>query len=402
VLPALPELLAHPLIEEGVLPISPALAAAVAGCLVAASGLYWPARPRLAEAPGDMPIDSWEGSLARGQVVTRALSVAVVALVVAAGRLGSERELENIAPALIIGAGWPAMVLLSATLGPVWRWLDPWDGIARVVAGEEGEGTSEDVQMAVFAAVAWTWYLGVYPDTPSPRSVGLALGVYLMVTVGACLAVGRIRWLARGEVFGILFGWLARLPRGLLREWNPPRGAALVLGALAGGLVFGEIRRTELWGGLNVVPGAVLWATLALVGSAVLGAAVLQFLDRWASRQGAEGSIPAAALPAVASIAVALSMARSRLFTSIQLLPTVVGDPFGLGWDPFGTAGGGVEAPLTPARLAVVQFAVLLAGHVAGAVVLAQRPTGSRVPATVALALLMAVATGTIVLAPGL
>jgi hypothetical protein len=61
-----------------------------------------------------------------------------------------------------------------------------------------------------------------------------------------------------------------------------------------------------------------------------------------------------------------------------------------------------VEAPLTPARLAIVQFAVLLAGHVAGAVVLAQRPSGSRVPATVALALLMAVATGTIVLAPGL
>lgn len=401
-LPALPELLAHPLIEEGVLPISPALAAALAGCLVAACGLYWPARQRLAEAPEHLPVDSWEGSLTPGQVVTRGISVAVVALVVAAGRLGSERELENIAPALIIGAGWPGLVLLSATLGPVWRWLDPWDGVARVMAGEEGERPSGDVRIAVVATVAWTWYLGVYPDTLFPRSVGLALGVYLIVTVAACLAVGRIRWLARGEVFGILFGWLARLPRGLLREWTPPRGAALVMGALAGGHVFGEVRRTELWGGLNVVPGAVLWATLALVGSAVFGASVLHFLDRWASRQGARGSVPAATLAAIASIAVALSMARSRLFTSIQILPTVVGDPFGLGWDPFGTAGGGVEAPLTPTRLAVVQLAVLLAGHVAGAIVLAQRPSGSRVPATVALALLMAAATATITLAPGL
>ena len=58
--------------------------------------------------------------------------------------------------------------------------------------------------------------------------------------------------------------------------------------------------------------------------------------------------------------------------------------------------------PLTRARLAVVQLVVLLAGHVAGAVVLAQRPSGSRVPATVALALLMGMATGIIVLAPGL
>jgi hypothetical protein len=175
-----------------------------------------------------------------------------------------------------------------------------------------------------------------------------------------------------------------------------------VLGALAGGLIFGEIRRTELWGGLNVVPGAVIWATAALIGSAAVGATVLHVLDGWASRRDARGSVSAATVAAVASIAVAMAMARSRLFTSIQLLPTVLVDPFGLGWDLFGSSGRGLEAPLEPGRLAVVQFAVLLAGHVAGAIVLAQRRPGSRLPATLALALLMAVSTGTIVLAPGL
>jgi hypothetical protein len=391
------------LTEQGVLPIAPSLAAALAACGAAGLALFWPVRRPLAAPPRDLAVDSWEGSLTAGQVTTRALAVVLVGLAVLAGRLGSDQQLENVAPALIVGAGWPGLLVLSATLGPVWRWVDPWDGVARAVTGrEEDRGVGGDVSLAVVPALAWTWYLGVYPDTLSPRSVGLALGVYVIVTVGASLAVGRVRWLSRAEVFGIFFGWVARLPRGLLREWDPPRGAALLLGTLAGGLLFGEIRRTELWGSLNVVPGALAWGTLALIGSAGLGATVLHSLEGWASRRRASGSVAAATVAAVASIGVALAMARSRLFTSLHLLPTVLVDPFGFGWDLFGSAARGVEAPLTPARLALVQLVVLLAGHAAGAAVLAQRRPGSRVPATVALALLMGVATATVVLAPGL
>jgi hypothetical protein len=54
-------------------------------------------------------------------------------------------------------------------------------------------------------------------------------------------------------------------------RWEPPPGAEVLLGALTGGLLFGAIRRTELWGGLNVVPGAVVYATLGLVLFAAAG-----------------------------------------------------------------------------------------------------------------------------------
>jgi hypothetical protein len=403
VLPPPGELLAHPLTQEGALRVSPLVAAAVAGILAGALALFWRAPgKRLAARPGVL-IDSWEGRLTAGQVATRSLSVGLVVLAVAAGRLGSQRELDNLAPALAVGVAWPGLLVLSATLGPVWRWLDPWDGIARTVAADTGDRPArEDVRLAVLVAVAWTWYLGAYPEALSPRAVGLALGVYTFVTVAGCLAFGRSRWLSRAEVFGILFGWLARLPRGLLPSWSPPAGASLLLGALAGGLVFGEIRRTELWGELNVVPGAVLWATAALVASAAVGALLVNSLERWASAEGAPGSVAAVAVPAVASIAVAFSLARSRLFTSIQILPSVLADPFGLGWDPFGIQPETLEAPLAPVPLAVVQLAVLLAGHVAGAVALARRGPGTRAPAALVLALLMGSATLTLVHAPGL
>ena len=97
-----------------------------------------------------------------------------------------------------------------------------------------------------------------------------------------------------------------------------------------------------------------------------------------------------AAVPAVAGIVLAVAMDRNRLFTSVQLLPELLGDPFGRGWDLLGTAGSGLDpTPLGVRGLLAAQLAVLLAGHVAGAVVIARRTAPrARLPAAVGLAIL--------------
>ena len=400
--------LAHPLTETGGLPVSPVFVATLA--IVASVGLamYWPARSVAAEGKGLRAIDSWEGELSTGQVASRVLAFALLVLAVVAGRLGDEHELRNIAPALIVGAAWPGLILLSATLGPVWRWLDPWDSAARALggggeaegAGDESDRASPGVLPAVVPATLWVWYLGVYATPLHPRSVGLALAVYALGTVGACLALGRVRWLSRVEVFGLFFGWLARLPRGRLGSWSPPRGTEVVLGVLAGGLLFGAIRKTDLWGGLNAVPGATLWATLGVLGTCLLFAGVLWGLARAAS-EAAPGSVARAAIPLVGAIAVAIGMARSRLFTSITLLPSLASDPFGLGWDLFGTAETLPDPPLLETRLALVQLAVLVAGLLAGTFLLARLQPRARTWGAVALTVLMAGGTLAVMLAPG-
>jgi hypothetical protein len=399
--------LAHPLTETGGLPVSPVFVATLA--VVASVGLavYWPARSAGAVATGRVAIESWEGELRPGQVVTRVVAFALLVLAVLAGRLGDEHELRNIAPALVVGAAWPALILLSATLGPVWRWLDPWDGTARALgrgesegAGEGAGGASPGVFPAVVPAILWVWFLGVYVTPLHPRSVGLALAVYTLATVGACLAVGRVRWLSRVEVFGLFFGWLARLPRGRLGSWSPPRGTEVVLGVLAGGVLFGAIRKTDLWGSLNAVPGATLWATLGLLGTCLLFAGVLWGLTR-AAAEAAPGSVARAAIPMVGAIAVAIGMARSRLFTSITLLPSLASDPFGLGWDLFGTADNPPDPPLLETRLALVQLSVLVAGLLAATFVLARLEPRARTWGAVALTVLMAGGTLAVMLAPG-
>ena len=79
-------------------------------------------------------------------------------------------------------------------------------------------------------------------------------------------------------------------------------------------------------------------------------------------------------VPAVAGIVLAVAMESNRLTTSVQLLPGLLGDPFGSGWDLLGRAGAGLDpAPFGISGLLAIQLAALVAGFLAGAIVLARR-----------------------------
>ena len=384
--------LAHPLTERFNLPVSPLVAACAAGALVFVVALAWPQPSRHSLERPAGPVASWAGSLSASQWVTRVLALALLALAVAAGRLGVDDELENLAPALVVGVAWPLLVLASVSLGAVWRWTDPWDTVARAMTRGEPHERPDDVWPAALLAFPWVWYLSVYSDPLAPRSVGTILALYTLLTVAGCLTFGRRRWLASSEPLGIVLSWMALLPRRRLAGWDPPRGAEALLGVLAGGVLFGAARRSELWGSLNTVQGAVIVATLGLVASCAAVAGLLMWTAALAARQRARPAAARAAVPALAAIIVAVAMDRNRLFTSVQLLPGLLGDPFGRGWDLFGRADAGLDpAPLGTVGLLLAQVAVLLAGHLAGAVVLARRVRRrAREPVAFGLAMLAA------------
>jgi hypothetical protein len=381
--------LAHPLTQPYNLPVSPLVAALLAGALVLACSFAWPLGPGPAAAKPDPRASSWAGRLSAPQVVTRIAAVAILLLAIAAGRAGADDELENLAPALVVGAVWPLLVLASAVLGPVWRWIDPWDAIARPFSDGRGQAPGH-VWPAVLVALPWVWYLSAYPDTLRPRAVGAILALYSLVTVAGCLALGRRRWLATAEPLGIVLSWLALLPRRRLADWEPPRGAEALLGVLIGGVLFGAARRSELWGGLNTVREATAVATLGLLASCAAAYGVLAWMATRAGWRGVRAAAARAVVPALAGIVVAVALDRNRLFTSVQLLPGLFGDPFGRGWDLLGRAGAGLDpAPLGVRGLLWTQLGVLLAGHVAGAIVLARRvPRRAREPVAVGLAFL--------------
>ena len=378
---------AHPVSADPHVDLPIALIAAALAVAVIAMAMILPART----TPGEGRVAatmSWHGSLSWPQTISRVVAVVVLATGIVAGRIGADDELENLAPALVVGAGLPLLFLAALILGPVWRWVDPWDAAARMLVREDGEASPGHVWPAVGLALPLVWFLSVYPLPLDPRSVGTALALYTVLTLAGCVAFGRVRWLASAEPVGILLSWVGLAPRRRLSGWNPPRGAEALLGVAVGGVLFGAVRRTEAWSGFAVLPQATLYATGGLLLTCVAVAAFL-LLAAHADRVPARGGgVANAVVPVVAGVVVAVGLARNRLSNSVQLLPGLAGDPLGRGWDLLGDPTDGLHPdPLGAVGLLVLQLAVVAVVHLLGAVVVARRTRGmARLPAALALA----------------
>jgi len=395
--------LAHPVSGHPHVAFPVVLTALVAALLVFVVALAVPARPARAETAGGRGGPSagasWEGSLSRAQLVTRTVAVVLLSLAILAGRVGADDQLENIAPALVVGAGWPLLVLGSVAVGPVWRWADPWDALARGLGGptdRRGQptvvGTSASVLPAAVTLLPVVWYVSAYPYSLDPRGVGAALALYTIVTVAGCVAFGRRRWLSGCEPLGSMLTWMALLPRGRLWDWDPPRGTEALLGVATGGLLFGAVRQSGLWAAVNRLPAALAYNTLGLLCLCAVFATLFVLMGRVGRSVGGRPAVARGAVPAVAGIMLAVALERNRLSTSVQLLPGQLGDPFGLGWDLLGPAVAGLDpAPLGAAGLLALQLTVLVTAHLAGALAVALRLRDTaRLPAAVLLLHLMA------------
>lgn len=370
--------LAHPLTQQAELPVSPlvlALGALYVLLMVAAiarrrwnsdaadagAAVVW--RPDEQDAPsaGVRGVLFW---------ATRAVSLALFALAIVAGRVGDPSQLGNIAPALTIGAGWPLVTLGAILGGRVWWWINPFDTLARPVSQlGAGEGTASSgdepwapVWWALVPAALWMMYLTVWPSGLDPRSIGWTLPAYTLVTLAGCLGLGRRTWLWRGEFFTVFFGLLAavRLRR---TRWNPPAGAPAVLGVVAGGALFGLFRISDLGAFLVYGPRANLYAILGVVAVMSVAAVVAER----SSRKLGRGALAVGLTPIAAGLVLALAVSRSRLMTSVQLLAVLASDPLGQGLDLFGTRNNGINPVLFGIAGPVwLQAGLLLAGAVAG------------------------------------
>lgn len=391
-LPAVANLPMHPQPLHPHVAVPVALVALGAALVVVLVASAVPARPR-DRAADEAAASSWTGRLSRPQVVVRTLSVLVLATVVVAGRVGARDELENLAPALVIGAGWPLLVAGSLVLGSLWRWLDPWDAVARVVVRGDTSESPGHVWPAVAMAVPWLWFVGAYDRPTDPRAVGLALAVYSVVTLAGCVAVGRIRWLSSSEPIGLLLSWVGLIPRRRLADWTPPRGAAPLLGAVIAGLLFGAVRRTGVWTPVLQLEQAPLIATAGLGAACLIGAGAAAFAARGSRTAGQRASVAQALVPVTAGVVIAVALARNRFSTSLQLLPGLLGDPLGRGWDLLGTPTEGLNAaPFGEAGLVALQLCVVGAAHLLAAVAGTRPLVGAeRLPLIAVLAVSVAV-----------
>lgn len=343
------------------------------------------------------------------RIAAQALSALVFLIVLGAALVGSADPFENIAPTWVYVVFWLGLPLLSLLFGNVWRALSPWRAIADAFVWVWERLGREARPLAAYperfgrypGAVALLAFVALelcYSDPSSPRALAFAIALYSYVALFGMLAFGRTTWTTRGEGFAIFFAYIARiaplvvherrirlrLPLTGLAGAEPVPGSVVFLAVALGSVAFDGYSRTTIWQDLaarveapyildHPGTGELLVSGLDLAGLLLCIAVVLvAFLAACAiARSMVAAPRPLAPDFILSLVPIALVYAVAHYFSLFviqgQFVVPLLSDPFGKGWDLFGTAAVQPNlALLGPNTIWYVQAASLVLGHVAG------------------------------------
>jgi hypothetical protein len=343
------------------------------------------------------------------RVVLGAISAGLLFLTLATALFGTTVELLNFAPTFVYVIFWLGVPLLSILFGNIWSVLSPWRAIADFavwlleLGGREARPVLEwtgrmgryPAAVALFSFVALEL---AHPRPAYPRTLGIATALYTYWALAGMAVYGRDAWTRFGEGFAVAFSLLARIAPFAVRDdrvvlrWpftglagaDRIPGTLVFVAVLLGSTSFDGFSRSSTWvdlvaelraeladssqrtvdlattflnvGGLAFFVAAVLATYLAAVAAA-----------EWLGK--VDRSLVADFVPPLVPIAAAYLVAHYFTLFLIQgqFIITLISDPFGRGWDLFGTADFAPNlAIVSPETTWYVQVAALVVGHVAG------------------------------------
>jgi len=394
-------IIAHGIGGRTDLPIPlPAVLVGAASVLVItflALGLLW-TRPRLQGGPDYSP--SGASVPIRGLLATLGvLGLALVVGQVVPALMGVEREpvRPTIALVMVWVVVWLIVPFVAAVAGNWYTDLNPWRTTARTLGIGRTERDGFQSRMGLWPAsvvfLGFVWFELIGSRSGDPTTLGIAALGYTAFLLTAMAILGRETGLAtmdfltpynrlisslsplgRNESGRVVWrGWLTSLT--VIPEWP---GMWFFVAIMIATVSYDGASGTEwfrsITGGLGDTP---FGETLLLVASAIVIALAYYTAAAAAASLSHGAWTPSRVAQRFAHtlVPIGLAYAVAHYFTLIvfegQQLIAAVSDPFGLGWDLFGTADYRVEffvRSSTPIWLAQVAF--IVGGHLV-AVVLA-------------------------------
>ena len=190
--------------------------------------------------------------LDQAKMVMSLVSLVVLIALLYVGLNGSRDPLSNLMPLAFWTLGWIGLVSLSGLIGDIWRWINPWTGLYRLLGQvrpplrlPEGLG----VWPAVLLLIGFSAFLlaDIAPDDPA--RLAYFVGIYWVLTMAGLVICGP-SWLKQVELGSVIFSSYARLAPLRLRA--------------NGGVGFPGWRLLE---GRSVGAGGIFALTLLAVGS---------------------------------------------------------------------------------------------------------------------------------------
>jgi len=331
------------------------------------------------------------------RTVLGAASFALFIVIVAAGLVGKDSPALNLAPTFVYVVFWLGVPLLSVLFGDVWRVLNPWraaaDGAALVFDRIGGWRAPlayparlgrwpAVVLLASFVALELA-----YTDSSGPRTVAIAALVYSWITWTGAAAFGRDAWFANGDGFSAYFGLfsllapfgardgriVARPPLTGVTRLEAKPGTVALVAVVLGSVAFDGLTRTRWWSDETFGRADEQVVAMSLVGlTAMFAFAAATYLAAILVARALSGGRPGlsqAFLGSLVPIAFAYVVAHyfSLLVFQGQIAYQLLSDPFGYGWDLFGTRRHKPDfTVITPRTTWYVQVAALVVGHVLG------------------------------------
>lgn len=344
------------------------------------------------------------------------------------GRQGADSNFAPTFVWILFWVGLGFFVAFVGNIWPLvnpWKVLFEWAEtlVHRLRPGSSIElGEPYPASWGIWPAVAlyaiFVWVENIFSGSPIPFNIAVLALSYSVLTWGSMAVYGKETWLRRGEVFSVFFGLLARFaptevrvkdPKfcrqcsddcgvagkecvncyecferaapedreidlrppgaGLARpEPVPPGGVFFVILVLAG-LAFDGLLETPLWTQFRIATSMPQTLGLVLVPLVFL-AAYLGFVKL--SQLFGGGTTRLAPLAAVyvyslVPIAIAYQVAHYYTLLLIQGQGIIrhISDPFGWGWNLFGTAGYTIDPGVIGAAFVwYSQVALIVGGHV--------------------------------------
>ncbi|HET8949282.1 MAG TPA: fenitrothion hydrolase [Solirubrobacteraceae bacterium] len=395
---------AHGLVQRSNLPIPEWLfgwaAAIVLVISFVALAALWPT-PRMEGTPSWKPL---AGGAVLGsrpvEVLCGAIGVGLLVVVMLAGYIGSGVALDNLAPTFILITFWVGLVFASAIFGNVFKAFSPWRALGRLLPSGGLRPYPEQLGRwpAAVGLLIFTWIelASGWGEDPA-LLVTAALG-YTILTLIAQVVWGVETWSRNGETFAVYFGLFSRIspfqtrdrvvgvrpPLTGLPHLDPVPGTVALLAVMIGTVTFDGLSQGRLWKdlavdltdvvtslGISITEAPRVVSTIGLLAGVALVA--LFYRAGIAGAHSVGGGISAerlrrAFVHSLVPIALVYVVAHYLTFLLFegQAIRYLASDPFGQGWDIFGTASAAIDYSLLSqdgAWYAQVGFVVL--GHVA-------------------------------------